>query len=262
MPQYLPDYLYKFKNFNSTSLDILQKKEIFFSPASQLNDPFELKINIFLGENSSDTNTKNNFLLASKQKNIKSVNKELNKGLRENYYIFSVSEVANGAGLYGCESLTSEDILLFSHYSQSHAGFCIEFKTKSLPIEIRENACKVNYSDRYPRLDLSLSENEINTKNSQLLATKNRTWSYEREWRVLIDQNDIKKLEQEKALTHANNGIIVKIPDNAIHSVILGCKISKKNKEIIKEILEETTVSIYETFAHDSRYELNLKKIK
>lgn len=134
--------------------------------------------------------------------------------------------------MVGICSLSSkrDDILMWSHYTNSHAGVCIGLSTKVLGL-VQENLFlnkriifdleKVNYSDSIPSINFydSMIETSNSTKDLQtILLTKSNQWSYEDEYRLFI---------------HRHPDQVVAAGPKLISCIILGCKMSKDDEDAV-----------------------------
>lgn len=141
--------------------------------------------------------------------------------------------------------------LMWSHYANSHSGFCIEFKSEFL------EAKKVTYSDSIPKLNtidmLRLNLNLINGEELgmhilQSLRTKLSEWSYESEYRF-----------------HANNSMgkipagdkFIKCPYSPefIESVIFGCRMPIEFKKFIAKRMP-SSIKLKQAVARTSSIEI------
>ncbi|HTI69374.1 MAG TPA: DUF2971 domain-containing protein [Candidatus Limnocylindria bacterium] len=75
-----------------------------------------------------------------------------------------------------CFSETHRNNLMWSHYSDSHRGFAIEFDRRA--DFLKALFLKVEYSDKRPCV--------VSSPDEQILATKSAEWRYEREWRLVM----------------------------------------------------------------------------
>ena len=85
---------------------------------------------------------------------------------------------------FGVLSLTphAKNYLMWSHYAESHQGFCVEFDTRLLVESIAGHYQKVVYDSNIPYFSIiELLEEGLITK---LLYTKSQDWSYEDEYRI------------------------------------------------------------------------------
>lgn len=119
---------------------------------------------------------------------------------------------------------------MWSHYAENHTGFCVKYSTKSVDTVhigdiINCGLFPVIYTSRVPKLTLNdfkklkwsgdnlLLVPSVMKKAYKTLITKSQFWNYEKEWRLIInEQNE------------------VHLSDNAIHffkieAIYLGCRI-------------------------------------
>lgn len=106
---------------------------------------------------------------------------------------------------------------MWSHYSERHTGFCLEFRATSTT-PFFGKAQKVKYCETYPKVRFFRSSRD--EKMEAILLTKANFWKYEQEWRI-IDHHD-------------GPGIYT-FPAGLLTGVILGCQMPKENKQKIKE---------------------------
>lgn len=103
------------------------------------------------------------------------------------------SEIANGVGIY-CLSEDRLNILMWTHYANSHKGYCLEFApTRDSRLT---NAARVHYASGYPTIGFFTEGPSAHLDKA--LLTKHREWGYEREWRVI----DVLHGEGVRQLTH------------------------------------------------------------
>lgn len=117
---------------------------------------------------------------------------------------------------------------MWSHYSDSHTGFCVGFNFGHLSHFFGAYSNdgqfishhKVQYADKYPTFIPSNMDNvDLSTKP---LITKSDHWSYEREHRYILWDGT------NKATT---------IDDGIISRVILGCNMPSHHKDEIIEVM-------------------------
>lgn len=115
-------------------------------------------------------------------------------------------------------------ILMWSHYADSHKGCCLEFSTQHLPFKC---ACKVSYSARYPNVNFfEVNDSNDDRKNAKFVETlflrKAKLWKYEKEWRVLGDKPAL-YLYEPTALT----------------GIIFGYCMTPEDKDIVRRVVEK-----------------------
>lgn len=157
------------------------------------------------------------------KKFIEDYKKHLDSLFDEEYFFYCVSK--NG---------TSN--LMWSHYADSHYGFCIEFK---------DNFCKeidkVIYKNELPSLkiidciryefkikgfnvDISLDENNL----WDCIRTKFYEWNYEEEYRLHAWEEMI-----DSAIEKNDRYMKIKYDSNMVESIIFGYRMEEKVKKYI-----------------------------
>jgi hypothetical protein len=78
-----------------------------------------------------------------------------------------------------CVSTKPDDILMWSHYADSHRGICLEFDRTG---KFMAHAQKVQYS--HERVPINPYDDNYEVMMEKALLTKSEHWSYESEWRL------------------------------------------------------------------------------
>jgi hypothetical protein len=254
-----PEILYKYRSLSKSKFestrDIFLKNELYFPHPDQINDPFDCKIppswenitkeNILThigksknyGIDSAKINLAiNNVKCNSLETSVKAMREENDKGHLRNVGVLSLSE-------------KWLDILMWSHYANSHKGICIGFDYTKLFFIFNGKplwAVDIKYpeSNQYPKRDY-LDDPDTRVK---LYLTKSLDWKYEKEWRIIFP---------EKGRT------VQKFEPDAIVSVHLGCQISKEDKETVINwcLQRKPKPKIYETTKDKSSYSLKENEI-
>lgn len=221
-----PPLLYKYYAFDEWTHRIFENNEIYLSSPESFNDPFDSKIR-FIYEGSR-TDRKRFLKEWSKKYRPELSRKErlvYEKSIRKQG--LDLQRMADGAqdefmshrsriGVF-CMSEDKKNILMWSHYANENAGFCVEFRTNNA---FFSRARPVEYDRVLPCLNLlEIMWDKLITKVTLGLLTKAQDWAYEKEWRI-VDVNGVG---------------IHEYPSEALSSVILGCKMSPENKKRIKE---------------------------
>ncbi len=121
----------------------------------------------------------------------------------------------NKFGIF-CLSTENNNLLMWSHYTDAHKGFCLQFKAIKTPLFIgsEEVLQQVIYINNYPDLNrLILSDEEL---AGRMFLTKSTCWSYENEYRV------IERSFGTKSFT-----------EHLLSGVIFGCQMRDENKDMI-----------------------------
>ncbi|MEB7712354.1 DUF2971 domain-containing protein [Kluyvera cryocrescens] len=238
MEKEYPEFIYKYRpieRFDDLNddyyLDALLNHYAIFSSRKNFNDLFDSKIELIkptvkeIKELSQSLPKLNRLQLLSHidkgkftpegeiflEQVINGINKTI-----DSYAFISLSSVSNSN-------------LMWSHYGNSHKGFCIEFKTEHVA------ARKVKYAHDIPSLnlidvyktyydiptDLNIGNVTLDALHSKLLE-----WEYESEYRFLAD----KSLGR---ITSGQNFIKVDYDPDFVESVIFGCRMDSSIKEYI-----------------------------
>jgi hypothetical protein len=225
---HVPAFLYKYREFKKQHLEALQRGVLFMSSPDRFNDPFDTTVYFdpsrFVVEDLTaeemlerieEARAGNirypkviekpirqdewrrrriNELFKSERPDIRDaiiaaadeVEKEGHEKLRDKMR----SEFRSG---YSVLSLSANptSLLMWSHYSSSHQGFCIEYDFGSLaPDDLRRRLCfpvlyrrKMTDATRY--LANTGGGNLNNLFGQYLCLLKSADWAYEKEWRIV-----------------------------------------------------------------------------
>lgn len=210
--------LYKFLPFNDHSLSLLINKQIWCPKAKTLNDPFEFHFHL------TDTSIGS---IPIDQNSIEDAKKDIKE-----LAILCLSEI-------------NHDILMWSHYTEGHTGFCIEFeRSDNNDLGNWDYCLPVTYNKiEVPSFDVSQLEKKASV--AKIVATKAPNWSYEKEWRLIVPHNFA-------------NGIIP-LPAK-ITSVIFGCKMDDSRRRTVANILHHDVLYL-EAIQLKTQFSLDIKPI-
>lgn len=180
----------------------------------------------------------------------------MSKAISEKYGILSLSE-------------ENDNLLLWSHYANSHTGFVIGFNTNHTFFDQRisehdniRKLCKVHYSIDRPIFEgLNLDGDEYNQMNKwvrDFFLTKSVHWSYENEWRMIM------RIEDADNIINAGNDAIYlyRLPREVISCIILGCRMDNLNKEkLIQASMKYDNIYLYQTKVDLRKFRLLFEEI-
>lgn len=152
--------------------------------------------------------------------------------------------------IIGCLCTDYKSRLMWSHYADSHRGFCVEYDYSNLDEKIcNEIPYPVMYSNERPLMSCKAIFNNTHENrkilNNQIikgLMTKDSVWSYENEWRIITKQ--------------PSQNIIMP----RVSCVYLGAAISDKNKEEILRIARQNNYSVKQMVLDRGTYDLHVKE--
>jgi len=237
----IPLKLYKYQMFDYYALNNLRKNVFWFRKPESFNDPFDCDINFTITDiNDENLELKFIFLLDSSPDKENFLQKYLHEGKYNQRFRDDIEKGAIHAtnvvkekkwrnlGVT-CFSKSRDNILMWSHYADSHRGFCLEFDTGFLPFTV-EKLLKVKYpkSNLYPVLSLQDIPHNLNLVETQL-GTKSYHWKYEREWRLFAPVCNQEHPYDSRSLI----------------GVYFGCKTSDENKNNIKSLVG-SSIRFYE----------------
>lgn len=255
----IPQPLYKYRQWiepcseKQFSRRILTESELYLASADQFNDPFDATIpfkykeeqlipeNIFLKLLKTG---KEMFPDLSDEDLMQKCYEQQYSGhfdngtyWKENYEKFK----EDNNKTFGILSLTSkrDNLLMWSHYANSHYGFCVGFDKFALWDLIGGVLGRILYQSEFP--SVGLFDNSLGTLIT-LLTTKSQDWEYEDEYRITKPEAARK---------------IFNFPAHAILEVILGYKMPDNEKD---EIVQLTKAKFPKTKIFESR--MSLEKFK
>lgn len=229
-------------NLNDLKLKTLRNSQIFLSPMSHLNDPFEGK-SFFYNER--------------ELQQIKRL-REHNGKLIDDFSSLSL-----------ITSMTKNNVQsmpMWAHYSNNHSGYCVEYDTddkrnlqlKSLlmPVQYTEERLDVTDIIKHQALkiirrieeDLRLGKKKILFDDFMIIwlsifysCVKHTSWNYENELRVLVGNSNKQYLDAHPS------------------SIYIGMKCNNDNKEQLVEIANHLNIPAYQMCfnEHSTSFQLN-----
>lgn len=218
----MTSFLYKYRAVNKNSLEILINRKLYLATTSQFNDPFDGQL------------MPRDFMSELRELGYKGDDTEISR--HEQF----VGDRLNG---YGVLSLSKKcnDILMWSHYADSHKGFCLGFKDDlwryfddhDWPIV----HMPIRYSSKHPFIDIHndlISKKRFNSNDGFLnlcdmsqalldaaITVKHSSWDYEEEERIVSEVSGLHSFRTE-----------------ALGSLVLGMNISDSNEATIRSLLD------------------------
>jgi hypothetical protein len=254
-----PPVLYKYYAFNEWTKDIFDKNEVYFQSPDCFNDPFDSKIAyIFEGPaeqrisrlielwQKGPAKGKTKDALYSQAADCVESGRDVQEVLRT--LGRSVERSRKRLGIF-CMTEEEKNLLMWSHYAESHRGFCLGFSTsnhffgpkRAWPIEEKHY--------RNDRPCINFIDEHYEKKIVEALITKYERWQYEREWRIV---------DCEKGPG------VQEYPPDALIEVILGSRIFPENRNKIMNWcrVRDSRPSIYWAEEMDREFKLKLEPIK
>lgn len=180
----IPETFFKYYALSPYSVDAITKQYVYASHPTQMNDPFDCAKSIIdfddeevarcLLKDQYDE-AKQSFPPKEFQKFCQSV---FNTRLFRKIGIFSMTD-------------SSENDLMWAHYA-NQLGFCVEFDIKQFPF-LKYDPFPINYIETVK--PIRTSEMDIFPIASILCSVKHTMWSYENEWRLMIECPEGKEMK-------------------------------------------------------------------
>jgi hypothetical protein len=164
----------------------------------------------------------------------------------------------------GVLSLTEvrDNLLMWSHYAESHTGFVVEFDEKHKCFGPKSDnpdewwrLHKVRYEDERPHTTV------IELDFTAILLTKGRAWEYEKEWRVFRPLNKAVAVVEAKPF----NIHLFDYPPACIRGVIMGARMPLEERRLFWKAIRQNPafshVRLYQANIDERRYSLKIWKI-
>lgn len=263
-----PSIVYKYRDWGyDFHKKILSEKEIYFSSIKMFNDPFDCRIiddyELLSYEEMVQKRTSHLRALEphlSKLDLHRIATVEALRGVpttEEERYSIELETSEKYFGIF-CSSSEKDNILMWSHYCNSHQGFVVGIDSYILIEEtsrLSENESHASlspiwYVDEPPRIKPIITDDmkEILQNYVMKFSTKSSHWKYENEWRF------IKIYGANKPLT---------LPKEAFKELILGYNMPPEHREEITSIAKENfpDMKIYQAKPEIRQFKLAIHPI-
>lgn len=213
----LPNKLYKYREVNKRTIQIIKKLHFYFASPSSFNDPFDC--NLFYKQ--EYTKAEREKVLQEFEANnppirLKEIKKHIGSGGHKFYEFYSEKNkiMVENCGILSL-SKTHKNITMWSHYANNHKGIVFELKVEK-DLDFFNLFGIVKYKEEEYEL---LSFTSKNKDLEELFFTKYKDWTYEEEIRIV---------------DYAKNGLR-KFKKEVLSTIIFGCK---SNEKLIKAIIK------------------------
>lgn len=249
--------LYKYRNFESHTENniplyelIIKDSSLYFASIISFNDPFDCQLSF------KDTYTESEIKRFCREKAKKSnFSREQKEKLIEKtkdndaFYKFAKGISNQQIEEIGILSLSANcnNILMWSHYSDSHRGLVFEFEPKYEDCFLKPfGPIAVDYKETYKVLSHAVTDENIRKKQfEELILTKYIDWEYENEYRVI----DLKHIGSKR------------FRKDELTSIIFGLNTTKENIDKVKKLCKENGfehVKFKQTVKIKGRFELEI----
>jgi hypothetical protein len=179
----IPQYLYKYRTIDSAE-KLLDNNSLWFSNPEDFNDPFDCQI--YADADNSEEELRE---LIRRTVTVPISEKAISKlasdsvnipGKWEKILNDSIKNIMKKTGIC-CFAGNPSNLLMWSHYTNSHKGICLKFDILEDP-DFFVFPMPVHYRTDYPHYNHLQNKDEI---IKSLILSKSNEWEYEGEHRVL-----------------------------------------------------------------------------
>jgi Protein of unknown function (DUF2971). len=252
--------LYKYYNVSDITIikKLLKENLHKFSTPLEFNDPFDCRLNLIKEYSSKQYHeylikkglshvliTKNLKLYRDGQINLINI-------------INSISDKQLKNARILCFTTKYDDMLMWSHYANKHQGICIGYNVKNYGkkyyLHINQNDLKgnsvgndhvliekVKYSKKMPKRH-NLLNGDLESFRAFLL-TKSYDWKYEREFRCILSEEDMKNK-------------LIHFSKNDIAEIIIGCKAQDIIQQEILKYVDSKSIRVFKLTLEMDSYQL------
>lgn len=188
-----PGRLFKYQSLTAYSLAAVTNNTVWLSKPKSFNDPFDCAITLDrLKYKESIQTAVSTAIERAKPAGLKLERlMDIWPGDQDAFesYRDGVRLILQNMGVC-CMSATPSDMLMWSHYSNHHRGFCVEYDCSEGTL-LRTLAREVRYESKVPSLSAAdMTGSNKSEALDSLWLTKAKCWSYEKEWRFMMTEGD------------------------------------------------------------------------
>jgi hypothetical protein len=270
--------LHLYKYLSPERRGYLHDELLRFSQPDALNDPFELLPTISKEQASQIVETfismpkpKPSFAggrsarRAAERANAKA-DKKVARYLRDNSEVlrekFFADAKKNLNSKIGILSLSRrwDSALMWSHYTNSHTGFCVGFRmnhpifqTRGNPLDPSRMVRPVEYSER--RIPVSLVPGK--PIDMKVIYTKSIDWSYEQEERVIALLSDADR----RVTATPYDVCLFRVPHECIADITLGLRADVALAEEVEDLAKRFGFSVFQSTLSENSFNVERRKI-
>lgn len=229
--------LFRYASFEKYERDKenLKNNKFYLTSLDSQNDPFEFAQNTSFNKIFKDVVDKKlseNITYDKFEDIFKERHDNLVYEINKMKYKFSIKSF--------CEQW--DNTLLWSHYANSHKGYCVEYDCIDLFSIMLEFLLPVIYEENMSNLKLGNNINDITINNLYRIVTKSICWEYEKEWRFV-------------RVCESDDDHYCESPNPK--SIYLGCNVEEKYKLDMLEFCRERNITLYKVKCCKENYVLD-----
>jgi hypothetical protein len=240
--------LYKFHRINEYLTSLIENNSFWFSKPTEYNDPFDMQFSGNLKSTLEDYELMQKSIKQNIQSEYQTISeKDLSELVSYSLTLLDFDKTINELltltlHRFGicCFTESVDNLLMWSHYTDSHKGVCLEFDENILFEIEKSRLVKIKYSNDFPIVNQT---NDI----EKALLTKSKCWEYENEFRLLSHKQGV-----------------VTFPKQALKSIIFGAKAEESEVNRIIKIVNQSgykNIAFKKARIDDKKYQLNYSDI-
>lgn len=239
------DILYKYVSANRalTCIPEVGDGTLRATQPAALNDPFEcavVALYVIRDEEEENRLLANALTQVNESKPV--TVEDVQRSRREHGSLFTRQLVTKQVSTrFGIVSFTTEPYhpLMWSHYTTDGSGFVIGYNGAVLSKLTGEDGHlqNVNYGDRPPPIVDPIVIVSPESNLPKLLSVKSKHWSYEKEWRLIVELN--RTIGTGEKDQHGLPVNLLRIPNEAVVSVYYTERTPSKSVKLIQDRLAD-----------------------
>ena len=262
-----PKIVYKYRSWDKKyDKDVLKKNQLYLSSPKHFNDPFDCRIpdNYYLlntpfkiEQYASGLINRHQQFLNENNYNIKEEYQKIKQKLQDLKKVHD--ENANDKFKYqdlrlGVLSMSAKwnDVLMWSHYSAFHKGYCVGFYEEKLRTSgLFGMGGQVIYGSKFPELDPL--DSDIDVKAYKETHYKAKKWGYEKEYRL-------SKIFYGEVPDDSDRRVF--IPNSFFSEVIIGLNASEKTRQQITKICKIKKIKVFQAYMIPLKFRIGRIELK
>lgn len=256
----IPNKVYKYRTFSEYSLTNFRNDTIWITNPANFNDPFD---SILIDSDISLKELDDKWGDSIEQMIMDDESKDVYRDIYDEYKSISsqekiekfskiikwiTTERTQHTFKVACLSETNTSVLMWSHYSNDHKGFCIEYAGQEIYNNelIKKHFFPVKYVDENEK-QIPISTLALDYPGLYSVLCKTNIWSYEKEWRICFGI--------EYNLETSN----IQLPKST--GVYIGAKMPDEHRKIIIDIGKTKNIPIYQEVLGFSSRSVSFERI-
>ena len=244
-----PPSLFKYQAYNARSLGSLIRRNLYFSPTDKFNDPFDCCYHLTeLSESdlaqilaNADSEGHDTRPVREKLDDPKYRSETLEALTNDMHSRIKHASKSRGVC---CFSGRNDSLPMWSHYGDSHTGFCLEFDACKLPMT---KARRVTYRDHFPEVaPAEFLQEDSSEVFDRMMCRKSLDWIDEDEWRLVHDQS----------------GQVYCYGEDVLKAVYFGLRMDSVAKEVLASVVRGSDAKLFEMRVADRRYAVEACQIE